>query len=345
MNAPDMQSDGGWRVGTSGSWGGDKGACAAAAAMLGLLRQSKRKRLVYQHMRNCGGAKVLAETFQQLVKMDHSRPRGLQSEVAETLLQIFAELCMDSDDESHRRMSFPALSVASLLPFTRCESPLVSAASIYVLSSAYRSTPPAQFRDANDQSMVSVYPAIIFELWSGSVVRSDAARAAAMKSYKSQVRALHGRSKVWTLKMANRHATNEQQWPRVTAQKFIYRHLFLKEVENLALGNESAPKAESSAPKRRVTNVADIQKKPAKESKKILTDAIRRKTFAAGTINRAGRQSTLKNNRATITSRPKPGAKTLTLNCLKVPMSKRQLRTNLQNSVVELHGLKRKTGI
>ena len=116
----------------------------------------------------------------------------------------------DSDDESHREMSFPALSVASLLPFTRCESPLVSAASIYVLSSAYRSTPPAQFRDANDQSMVSVYPAIIFELWSGSVVRSDAARAAAMKSYKSQVRALHGRSKVWTLKMANRHATNEQ---------------------------------------------------------------------------------------------------------------------------------------
>ena len=129
------------------------------------------------------------------------------------------------------------------------------------------------------------------------------------------------------------------------AEIYLPSFFFLKEVENLALGNESAPKAERLAPKSRVTNVADIQKKPAKESKKILTDAIRRKTFAAGTINRAGRQSTLKNNRATITSRPKPGAKTLTLNCLKVPMSKRQLRTNLQNSVVELHGLKRKTGI
>ena len=304
-NAPQMQSDGGWRVGTSDSWGGDKGACAAAAAILGLMRQSKRKLLVHQNMRVCGGAQILAETFQQLVKTERSRRRGLQSEVAETLLQIFAEFCLDSDDESHRRMSFPALSVASLLPFTSCESPLVSAASIYVLSSAYRSTPPAQFRDAEEQSQVSEYPSIMFELWSGSVVRSNAAREAAMKAYKSQVRSFCSEMKARPLKMANQNAAGDRQLPRVTAQKFTHRHLFQKELEHLTLANASAPKKESLSSKRRVTNIADIQKKTAKEGKKLLTDSIRRKTFAAGTLNKAARQSTLRNNHATITSKMK----------------------------------------
>lgn len=104
--------------------------------------------------------------------------------MAKTLVHFFAEFCMDSDDESHRRMRFPALSVASLLPCTRSRSPVVAAASIYVLSAAYRSTPPTQFRDAKDQSQVSDYPSILFELWSGSIVRNEATRDKAMKGYK-----------------------------------------------------------------------------------------------------------------------------------------------------------------
>ena len=125
-----MQSTGCWRVGAPGSWGGDKGAFAAATAILGLLRQGKRKLLVHQHICNCRGAKLLAETFQKVVKNESFSWTGLQSEVAKTLVHFFAEFCMDSDDESHRRMRFPALSVASLLPCTRSRSPVVAAASI-----------------------------------------------------------------------------------------------------------------------------------------------------------------------------------------------------------------------
>ena len=303
--APDMQSTGCWRVGAPGSWGGDKGAFAAANAILGLLRQGKRKLLVHQHIRNCGGAKLLAETFQKVVKNESFSWTGLQSEVAKTLVQIFAEFCMDSDDESHRRMRFPALSVASLLPCTRCRSPVVAAASIYVLSAAYRSTPPTQFRDAKDRSQVSDYPSILFELWSGSIVRSEAARDKAMKGYKSQVRAVHDGEKARPCKTAYPSAPENRQLPRVMAQKRTHRHLFLKDLQTPPPNSGSAPKQETLTPRRRMTNVAEFQKTPAKESKKKLADAIRRKTFAAGTMHRAVRQSTVKNSRATITSRPK----------------------------------------
>ena len=68
------------------------------------------------------------------------------------------------------------------------------------------------------------------------------------------------------------------------AQKRTHRHLFLKDLQTPPPNSGSAPKQETLTPRRRMTNVAEFQKMPAKESKKKLADAIRRKTFAAGPI-------------------------------------------------------------
>merc|ERR1711959_882199 len=70
---------------------------------------------------------------------------------------------------------------------------------------------------------------------------------------------------------------------------------FFKDLQTPAPDSGSAPKQETLTPRRRMTIVAEFQKTSAKESKKKkkLADAIRRKTFAAGTMNGAVRQSTV----------------------------------------------------
>jgi len=116
---------------------------------------------------------------------------------------------------------------------------------------------------------------------------------------------VHDGEKARPCKTAYPSAPENRQLPRVMAQKRTHRHLFLKDLQTPPPNSGSAPKQETLTPRRRMTNVAEFQKTPAKESKKKLADAIRRKTFAAGTMHRAVRQSTVKNSRATITSRPK----------------------------------------
>lgn len=109
---------------------------------------------------------------------------------------------------------------------------------------------------------------ILFELWSGSIARSEAARDKAMKGYKSQMRALHDGVKARPCKTTYPSAPENRQLPRVMAQKRTHRHLFLKDLQTPASDSGSAPKQETLTPRRRMTNVAEFQKTPAKESKK-----------------------------------------------------------------------------
>ena len=304
--AQPKQQGGLWEVGRKDcSWGGDSGAYAAAAALLGLVRQQKRKLQVHQSIQRCGGIKILAESFQYLVKSHPLGQIGLQGMVAQVFVQVFAECCLDCDDESHRRMNFPALSVASLLPFTLAEVPLVSTASTYILSSAYRSAPPAMFREAKEQADVAQYSSTLFELWTGSKVRSNSAREKAFTAYKGHVRkCMEGSMK----QVLERKVIGEEYFPRVVSRKDVCLHLFWGEVHSGSKSKEPKnPKKESVAAKRRVTIVSDTRAS-AKESVKRLADTTRRKTMAAGafrsrqsstTINgkaaqKNGRKSTLK---------------------------------------------------
>ena len=306
--AQPKQQGGLWEVGRKDcSWGGDSGAYAAAVALLGLIRQEKRTVQVQQSIRSHGGIKILAESFQYLVKSNPVGKIGLQGEVAQIFVQVFAECCLESDDESHRRTNFPALSVASLLPFTLAEAPLVSTGSTYVLSSAYRSAPPAVFREVKEHTEVSQYSSTLFELWTGSKATSNAAREKAFTAYRSQVRRWsEGCAKQG---LVQRKGISKKYFPRVVSRKEVCLHLFWGDLEQQSKPKEhQTSRKESAAAKRRVTNFADTRAS-AKESAKKLADITRRKTMAAGAFGKRKSTATL-NGKATQKSGTKPALKT-----------------------------------
>lgn len=306
--AQPKQQGGFWEVGRKDcSWGGDSGAYAAAAALLGLIRQEKRKLQVHQNIRSHGGIKILAESFQYLVKSHPVGKIGLQGEVAQIFVQVFAECCLESDDKSHRCTNFPALSVASLLPFTLAEAPLVSTGSTYVLCSAYRSAPPALFREAKEHTEVSQYSSTLFDLWTGSKDTSNDAREKAITAYKSQVR----RWSEGCLKkgVVQRKGISNKYFPRVVSRKDVCLHLFWDDLEEQSKPKENkTSRKESAAPKRRVTNFSDTRAS-AKESAKKLADITRRKTMGAGGFGKQQPTATL-NGKVTQKNGTKPGLKT-----------------------------------
>ena len=128
---------------------------------------------------------------------------------------------------------------------------------------------------------------ILFELWSGSIARSEAARDKAMKGYKSQMRALHDGVKARPCITAYPSAPENRQLPRVMAQKRTHRHLFLKDLQTPAPDSGSAPKQETLTPRRRIDKCCRIPKNACKGEQKKLADAIRR-FFFCGWNNEQG---------------------------------------------------------